>query len=69
MQPHGSSVWVCVPEKSGGFSTGAAAPFGARPLEQRCSVLYLTARLAGKQIKVVPDVRWFEIFDCHSAIF
>ena len=49
MQPHGSSVWVGVSEKSGGVSKGGATPpFGTQPLEQRCSVLYLTARLAGK---------------------
>ena len=47
MQPHGSSVWVGVSEKSGGVSKGGAMPpFGTQPLEQRCSVLYLTARLA-----------------------
>ena len=31
-----------------GFPKGAAAPFGTQPLEQRCSVLYLPLRLAGK---------------------
>ena len=34
--------------KPAGFPKGEAAPFGTQPLEQRCSVLYLTARLAGK---------------------
>ena len=48
MQPHGVSVWLGVSEKSGGVSKGADAPFGTQPLEQRCSVLYLTARLTGK---------------------
>ena len=50
MQPHGVSVWVGVSEKSDGVSKGAATPFGTQPLEQRCSVLYLTARLAGKMM-------------------
>lgn len=41
-------MWVGVSEKSGGVSKGAAASFGTQPLEQRCSVLYLTTRLVGK---------------------
>lgn len=41
-------MWVGISEKSGGVSKGADAPFGTQPLEQRCSVLYLTARLARK---------------------
>lgn len=53
MQPHGISVWIVISEKSDGVSKGAVAPFGTQPLEQRCSVLYLTARLAGK-MRVLP---------------
>lgn len=48
MWPHGMPVWVPISDKAGGVSKGEAAPFGTQPLEQRCSVLYLTARLAGK---------------------
>lgn len=48
MQPHGLSVRVAFRRNPAGVSKGAAASFGTQPLEQRCSVLYLTARLAGK---------------------
>jgi len=37
-----------IPTKRGVSKGGVKPPFGAQPLEQRCSVLYLPARLAGK---------------------
>ena len=40
-------VWPCS-DKTRGFQRGRKPPFGTQPLEQRCSVLYLLARLAGK---------------------
>ena len=36
------------PTKRGVSKGGVKPPFGTQPLEQRCSVLYLLARLAGK---------------------
>lgn len=36
------------PTKQGGSKGGRKPPFGTQPLKQRCSVLYLLARLAGK---------------------
>ena len=48
MQPHGTPVWVPISDKTDGVSKGGSTPFGTQPLEQRCSVLYLTARLVGK---------------------
>lgn len=35
-------------DKTRGFQRGRKPPFGTQPLEQRCSVLYLLARLARK---------------------
>ena len=37
-------VWL----RSDKTGVSKGCPFGTQPLEQRCSVLYLTARLAGK---------------------
>lgn len=43
-----NAKWGHTPTKRGVSKGGVKPPFGTQPLEQRCNVLYLLARLAGK---------------------